>query len=382
MAHSETLSPAAVSLAEPSFRSGAACIPSLKTVLIISLASCVIFVALVSALRNYFTVVDAFGDNSSFIATASAIRHWRFDALRAQQFWGLPYGMALVSLVTGASERMALLIVCFAAYFTSIVFVYQLWGGWVASFFAGLNLEWLQRSFLGGSEPLFVALLFAAFFTARQKKWMRAALLASLSTVVRPLGLFALLAIAVTLVAQRDFRRLALSTLIGLAVGGLYVVPLVVYFGSPLANVNAYRQLDWDHGSMLGWPFAALIKGTILYPAPWTNLAISYGWIALVLLGAAALLATRNSREFARTHPVETIFTAMYVIFLYTYNSSYWSRGCFPRFAIPVVPMVLVALDRWIPKNRGVLWGLAVLPPAMAAASAIGIRNVIQMIAR
>jgi len=82
-------------------------------------------------------------------------------------------------------------------------------------------------------------------------------------------------------------------------------------------------------------------------------------------------------RQYARSHPVETVFAASYLIFLYTYNSAYWARSNFPRFAIPVLPFVLLALARWIPKDRRLLFGLGLISPVLAAASAIGVKNVV-----
>jgi hypothetical protein len=87
---------------------------------------------------------------------ASAIRHWNFQGLVVKQFWGLPYFMAAISTLTRVSDRTALLLVSFISYFVSVALAYRLWGGWVAGFFSLLNFDWLQRSFLGGSEPLFV----------------------------------------------------------------------------------------------------------------------------------------------------------------------------------------------------------------------------------
>ena len=49
---------------------------------------------------------------------------------------------------------------------------------------------------------------------------------------------------------------------------------------------------------LFGIPFYAIIRGTILYPAPITNLLLSFGWIAFVLAGSAcrgALLPPLNS---------------------------------------------------------------------------------------
>jgi hypothetical protein len=83
-------------------------------------------------------------------------------------------------------------------------------------------------------------------------------------------------------------------------------------------------------------------------------------------------------REYAMNHPVETVFLIPYLWMLYAYNYPHWARGNFVRFAIPIVPFVLLALDRWVPKDRRVLWLLGVVTPILAAASAIGIINFIR----
>jgi len=262
----------------------------------------------------------------------------------------------------------------------SVALACRLWGGWVAGFFAVLNFDWMQRSCLGGAEPLFVALLFAAFLAVRQEKWLLAVSLASLSTVVRPLGVLALLGIGITLLWRREFGKCALAAVIALVVGGLYILPLGLYFGAPWANVARYRQADWEGGHLVGLPFYAIIKGTLMYPQPWTNLALTFGWILFVLAGVAAMLSTSRFRKYARTHPVEVIFAVTYVVFLYTYDSPYWARGTFPRFGIPIIPFVLWALLPWIPKSHRLLWALGIVSSVLAAASAIGIRNVLRMI--
>jgi hypothetical protein len=148
------------------------------------LLTCLIFVAVVVPLCNYFTLVDNFGDCSAYMAVASAIRHWDFHGLFVKQFWALPYTMAVLSLSMGVSERTALLLICFGSSLAAVVIAYRLWGGWVAGFFAILNFDWIQRSYLGGSEPLFVALVFASFLAIRKERWWLASLLASLATVV------------------------------------------------------------------------------------------------------------------------------------------------------------------------------------------------------
>jgi hypothetical protein len=89
----------------------------------------------------------------------------------------------------------------------------------------------------------------------------------------------------------------------------------------------------------------------------------------------------QSCREYWRGRPTEMLFAAGYLLFIYCYNSE-WARGSFPRFAIPALPFVLLALNAWLPKDRRVVWGIAVVSSALAACSAVGIRNVAQVLRR
>jgi hypothetical protein len=354
--------------------------PSQREILLLWLATCVIFVAAVAALKNYFAFVDDFADSSAYMSVASAIRRWDFHGLTIKQFWGLPYAMAFLSRVTGISDRTALLLICCVSSLASVAIAYRLWGGWIAGFFAILSFDWMQRSYLGGSEPLFVALLFASFLAVRKERWGLAALLAACATTVRPLGFFALLGIGLVLLWRKDFRNVLPAVAIGLAIGALYVLPLKTQLGDPLATVHSYVSPQWQGGWLFGFPFYAIIKGTLTEGAPVTNLVLSFGWIFLVLIAAVVMIASREFREYARSHPVEIIFLVPYIWSLYTYNYPHWARGNFARFAIPIVPFVLLALYRWIPKDRRLLWGLCMVTSALAAASALGVVNVVSLI--
>jgi len=355
--------------------------PSLREVMALWLVTCLVFVTGVAVLRNYFELVDNSGDSSAYMAVASAIRHWNFHGLVVKHFWGLPYAMAALSLLTGASDRTALLLICFASSLASVALAHRLWGGWIAGYFAILSFEWMQRSYLGGSEPLFAALVFGSFLAIRRDRWLLAALLAALATITRPLAVFLLLGIGLTLLWRRDWRRLAGTTAIGLVIGTLYVIPLIRYFHDPLATVHSYEGATASAGvPLFGIPFYAIIKGTILYPAPLTNLVLSFGWIFLVLIGIVAMLATEQFRNYAREHVPEMVFVAPYLLSLYCYNYPYWARGSFPRFAIPILPFVFLALERWLPKDRRLLWALAPVTAVLAASSVLGIANVPNLI--
>jgi len=354
--------------------------PSPAELLRLALVTIAIFILVISRARSYPAAVDNFGDSSAYMNLASAIRHWDFRGVEVKQFWGLPYAMAAVSRLTGASNRTALLLISLVASLLAVILIRQLWNGWIAAYFAVLNFDWLQRTCLGGSEPLFMALLLGAFLSARRRRWMLASLLAALATVVRPLGAFALVGIGLTLLWQKDFRRFAGALAIGLAIGIVYAVPLAAHFGDPLATVNSYHSQQWQGGWLFGFPFYAIIRGTMLYPAPWTNLVLSFGWIFLVIAAVLVMIRSRNFRDYCRSHPVEAIFLVPYLWCLFSYNYPYWARGNFARFAIPILPFALFALYRWLPKDRRILWGLGVVSSALAAISALGVANVVSLL--
>jgi len=354
--------------------------PSQREIISIVAAGFVLFVSVIALVRNYGAAVDNFGDSLGYMKLSSAIQHWDFHGIIIKQFWGLPYAMAAISKVTGLSDRNALLACSLVPSLVAVLLARRLWGGWIAGYFAVLNFDWLQRSCLGGSEPLFVCLLLAAFVSVRRERWLLASLLASFATIVRPLGVFALLGIGLTLLWKRDSRRFAAATAIGLAVGVLYAIPLVSQFGDPLATVKSYHSAQWQGGWLFGFPFYAIIKGTLLYPAPWTNLVLTFGWIFLVIVACVVMVKSAEFRAYCRAHAVEALFLAPYLWCLFTYNYPVWARGNFARFAIPILPFVLLALYRWIPKDRRLLWTLGIVSPLLAASSVLPIVNVVHIL--
>jgi hypothetical protein len=354
---------------------GRASSPRLREIMLLAFTSSFIFVSIVLLLRGFLPLVDNFGDNPGYISAANGIRHWDFRHADTKHFWGLPYAMAALSTALPISARTALLLICWTGNLATAVLAYYLWGGWIAGFFSVLNFAWLQFSLLGGAEPLFMTLLLGAFVCMRRQRWPWAALLASLATVVRPLGFFALLGIGLVLVWKRQFRTAGWAIAIGTGVGILYVLPFATHLGNAFVNVQGYQQADWQGGSPLAWPFHAILAG-ITAAVPWTNLVLSFLWMGFVFAAAVAACWFRDYRQWWRQSPVEVVFAVAYFIFLYTYNSPEWARTTFSRFAIPILPFVLLAVERWIPRDRRLLWGIAILSSILAASSALGVRNV------
>ena len=346
--------------------------PSFLEIMSLTLVGSLLFAGTILLFSRYGLAVESFGDSSAYESVASAIQRWTFNGLQIKQFWGYPYAVAAVAIVARVSIQTSLLLVSWISCFVTTALAYRLWGGWIAGFFAILNFAWMQRSFLGGSEPLAVALIFGTFLAVRQKHYLSAALLAALSTIVRPLGIFCLVGIGIDLLCRRQYKKLALSVLIGAIVGTLSVLPLIAHFGSAFATVRSYQ----DGGTALfGYPLYAIIKGTILYPAPLTNLLLSFGWIVLVLAGLLRMIKNSDFHSYAKEHPVEILFALPYTLFVFCYNYPVFARSNFPRFIIPALPIVFVALATWLPLKRRVIWALGVVMPTLAALSALGIRH-------
>lgn len=343
--------------------------------------ACASFGITASSLRGWRNLALTFGDNGAYLEVAAAIRHWDFHGLDVQHFMGYPYAIAVVSLLLHLSLTSSLWLVTGAASVVSIYLVARLFGTWVAAFFAFSNFAWLQASLLGGSEPLAVALGMGAFWSFRRGNTPLAALLGALATTVRPLMFFTLVGIGIALLYQHRYAKFLSALAVGIAVCLLYIWPLAHYFGDPLLTMHSYTSRDYGagnmtgpHGHLFGWPFHGIVVGTMLFPAPWTNLVLSFSWIALVIAGIVAMFS-RDLRRHWRAHPAEAIFCCLYLLAVFCYDYLVWARGEFIRFSIPALPFVFFALLRWLPKDRRVLWTLVVIAPVLAACSAFGIRN-------
>ncbi len=333
-------------------------------------------------LRSYAAAISNFGDSSSYLSVARAIASWDFAGLQVQQFWGLSYAIAVVALLGHVPLMVALIVISAGSSAAVILLMGRLWGWYVAVFTTALSLEWMQRSMLGGSEPFFLLLIAAAFLAIRRGHWWLAALLASLATTVRPLGICALLAIGLVLLYRKEYRFFCFALLTGLLVGTLYILPLRIYLHDSLATVHSYQTAR----PLFGIPFYAIVQG-LFVPRPFTNLALSCSWVAFIATGIALLCFSGSSGEFREEHPAEFLFAVLYAFMICCYNYPNWALGSFARFAIPVVPFALIGFRQFLvsrdvtPERVGrqlqpAVWACAVVFPAVAAFSAFGIRNV------
>jgi hypothetical protein len=334
-------------------------------------------------LRQTPNLVLRYGDNAAYVTVANAILRWDFHGLFVQHFMGFPYFIATVSFLFHIPTPLSLWLIATGSTLLSVWFAARLVGTLPAAYFAITNLAWLQVAWIGGSEPLAMALGLGAFLAFRRNRVFLAALTGSVAVTVRPLMIFVLVGIGLVLLYRKEFMKFLLATGTGLVIGILYVLPLARYFGDPLLTVHSYTSRDYGggriagpHGHLFGWPFHGIVVGTLTYPAPWTNLVLSFLWIAIVIVGTGTMFS-RRFREYAKAHPNEAIFCALYLLALFSYDYLLWARSNFLRFCIPVLPFIFFALMQWLPKNRKFLWFLNITWALLAMISAIGLRNVI-----
>ena len=327
--------------------------------------------------------VVEYGDNGAYLEVANAIRRWDFQHVYIQHFMGYPYFIAAASILFHLPTSFALWLVAVISSVVSVWLVAEFFGTVPAAYFALTNISWIELSFFGGSEPLVVALGLGSLLAFRRSRFFLAALLGSLAVTVRPLMIFILVGIGLVLLYRKQFLDFFVALGTGIAIGALYVLPLFLYLAGPLQNIHSYTTHDYGggrvagpHGHLFGWPFHGIIAGTLAYPAPWTNLLMSFFWIGLVLLGTA-MMFTAAFRKYARTYPQEAIFCGLYLLATFSYDYLLWARSNFIRFSIPILPLVFFALLPLLPKDRRFLWLLSLVGAILATLSAVGVRNVV-----
>ena len=113
-----------------------------------------------------------------------------FRDLQLQHFMGYPYLIAAVSLLFHVPTRFALWSIAVVSSGLSVWLIARLFGTVAAGYFAFTNFAWLQLAYLGGSEPLALALGLDSLLAFRRDRILLAALLGSLAVTVRPLNDF------------------------------------------------------------------------------------------------------------------------------------------------------------------------------------------------
>jgi hypothetical protein len=335
-----------------------------RDLVLIVLVAYVLFALVVAVFDSYPDRIRRTGDNVSYASETQAIRGDPHNAI-AMHFLGYPLLCAPVAAVLHLSAMDALPIVSAIGSFTAIAIAGMLWGPWAAAWFAVVNLDWIQRSLLGGADPVFAAFVFAALLLARGHRWIAAALFASFATVVRPLGIFALLAIAVVLLSRRRFREFASAVIISTIIGCAYILLVRSLFGHGLSNLTWYRSMGLDHDRRF-IPFITVFLQSPEHRLTGKNIAKTLAWTTFTACAVIAALRRPEMREAMRKAPVEWLFGALYAG-SFLFFPAWWIEGEYPRYFAPVIPLCLVALRPWLPETRWIVWAVGLASVLLAA---------------
>jgi hypothetical protein len=323
-----------------------------------------LFALLIVATGNYKERIRSTGDNPSYAQESAALRG-AVKVNLARHFVGLPLLTAPLAAILPIDDYDAIAAVSILASAGAVAVAADLWGVWAAAWFALVNLDWIQRSMLGGAEPLFALLIFAALLAARRERFVAAATLASLATIVRPLGIFLLVALGITLLGRRRWRELALAVGISVVVGGAYLLIVRAAFGAPLSNLAWYHSMGLGHDRTF-IPFVTLPMTYAEGRVTWKVVLKTSVWMLFTAAAIFAALRRREIRALFREHPVEWLFAAIYFASFFTFPA-WWIEGEFPRYLVPVIPLLLIALRPWLPEDRRIVWAVGIFSVSLAA---------------
>lgn len=320
------------------------------------------------------------GDNKDYLRIADAIQSGNYVPGATKHFWGLPLGIATMALIPGISSTESFFLLNFAAFFGAIFLIVRQFGARVAVAFLVLGWDWVQRGVVGGAEPWFCFLIYSSLLCIKYRNTKTASLFAALATITRPWGISLLIGYGIALLHRRDFRSFCQTLSIALLIGGIYLGWVGMATGNATENFSGY-QGDWDHGSFpLTFPFLGMIRGFILIDSPATNTAKIIAYLLISLAGCvAAIRSIRSENESFIRAP--GLFYLIYMSLTYCYNS-WWAWTEFPRFFIPVLPIVLYYFRRRIPVSPVILLSAGLVSSILFGASIVGVREFLQFLQR
>ena len=309
-------------------------------------------------------------DNGTYIAASKAIHtgQWITPTDSPTPFFGFPLVIAAVTHTAAVNEWTAVIAISLLSVLITCACLRHLYGSPAVLSLLILSWDWVGIGVLGGSEAPFCACLFVAFLCARSGRWRTAATVAAVATTIRPVGVFALVALCLTRLRRHAWRTSAEMTLLGLMIALMYFAFVRSLTGDPWINVRTYR-VDWNTGWPVGPPFIALMHSAV-------PLVRRFGWwsgirvmvIVVVTAAAGIHVAYRTVRGYWPLPEAESIFAVLVVGFLLCYpyrNMAYeW-----PRFLIPAIPVLTAAHGPIVPDGRR-FWWLVVLANAGALGTA------------
>lgn len=330
------------------------------------LASAVaVHLAILTIAYGYWDTLIEWVDNQSFVRIAAAIHRgtWVCGADDCTwHLWGLPFVMAGVAAVFRVSDLAALVGISIGASLLTAVLLHRLYGGWVASATVAVCLMWTELSARGGSEPLFMGLLYGAFAASRADRVRLGSALAALSAAVRPVGVILVAAMAIDAAWRRNWKDLLTLVVVTALLATVYLAAVAAIAGNPFATSAGYLNEGWGRFP-IGLPFGRVaVSMRDVFSASMSQGLRTCAWIAV---GVVSLWTMARKADAVPARP-ERVFAIGYLAFVFcgTHEALAWYV---PRFILPVAPLMFQSLRRWIPRRRVLLWAAALIEAAIGA---------------
>ena len=124
---------------------------------------------------------------------------------------------------------------------------------------------------------------------------------------------------------------------IAVAVGAIYILPMVLVYGDPFANARGYRSEDWSSSLPFTIPLWSLVQAfraviVKLMPEHGLRLAemaglefVTAAWVLSALAAMIKMLSDKPLWSVWRKYPAEGILGCAYALFLFSYNSPKWA---------------------------------------------------------
>lgn len=347
------------------------------------LLCCVMFILVISRVRNFWEMSRHYGDNQGYLAIAQAAREGRFSGPDLQDarrlYRGTGYCVALASKLTSLPVTRCLPLLSLLCGALAVYFCGRLWGWRVAALFSFIDVAYTGRVCLGGCEPFFILFLLASLWLWRKQHALGAMACAALATTIRPTGILLIGALAAVLIGHRRWRDSLRAALVVTAIGALYFAPVVFAAKDTMAPATGYAD-DWYGPSPISVPFYPLLYGAATCGCPWTfHLKVGF-YVLLTLFGVATLWKRRGEAFANPVAQVESLFFLLFAAFCVSYNSN-WAYEEYPRYSSPLIPQSVLGLRSRL-LTPWVVLCLSVVAGMLSAGSALNVREVFHMFVR
>jgi hypothetical protein len=96
------------------------------------------------------------------------------------------------------------------------------------------------------------------------------------------------------------------------------------------------------------------------------NLAKTLAWMSFTLAAIIAAVRRPEMRAAMKRDRIEWLFATIYIASFLLFPA-WWIEGEFPRYLVPVIPMLFLALRPWLPSDRRILGTIGILSATLAA---------------